>query len=132
MVISITEVRKRLPSMVKFLKASPDTVYQMTVHDEVVAEIKSPCVIKPGKAAFKLLQLRKQFANKRKKYKIEPLSENIKEYLAAEEVFKKFSSDKRFSFCDAISYVVIAHILDGIPCFTFDRDFKSLGVTVYP
>lgn len=51
---------------------------------------------------------------------------------AAEEVFKNLSRDKRLSFCDAISYVVITHMLDNVPCFTFDRDFKSLGLTVYP
>ncbi len=51
---------------------------------------------------------------------------------AAEEIFKKLSRDKRISFCDAISYVIIIHILDNIPCFSFDKDFKSLGLTVYP
>jgi len=52
--------------------------------------------------------------------------------MSAEEVFKKLSRDKRLSFCDAISYVVITHMLDNVPCFTFDKDFKSLGLTVYP
>lgn len=52
--------------------------------------------------------------------------------IAAEEVFKKLSKDKRLFFCDAISYVVITHMLDNIPCFTFDKDFRSLGLTVYP
>jgi predicted nucleic acid-binding protein len=51
---------------------------------------------------------------------------------AAEEIFKKLSKDKRISFCDAISYVVTTHLLDNIPCFSFDRDFRSLGLTVYP
>jgi predicted nucleic acid-binding protein len=51
---------------------------------------------------------------------------------AAEEVFKKLSKDKRLSFCDAISYVVVTHILDDIPCLTFDKDFRTLGLTVYP
>ncbi|MBI5101651.1 MAG: type II toxin-antitoxin system VapC family toxin [Nitrospirae bacterium] len=50
----------------------------------------------------------------------------------AEKVFRKLSKDKRLSFCDAISYVVIAHLLEGIPCLTFDRDFRSLGLTVFP
>ncbi len=52
--------------------------------------------------------------------------------IAAEEIFKKLSRDKRLSFCDAISYVVITHILDNIPCFTFDKDFTNLGLAVYP
>jgi len=51
---------------------------------------------------------------------------------AAEEIFKKLSKDKRISFCDAVSYVVVVHLLDNIPCFSFDGDFKTLGLTVYP
>jgi len=51
---------------------------------------------------------------------------------AAEEVFRKLSKDKRLSFCDATSYVVVTHLLDNIPCLAFDRDFRSLGLTVYP
>ena len=51
---------------------------------------------------------------------------------AAEDVFKKLAKDKRLSFCDAISYIVITHMLENIPCFTFDRDFRGFGLTVYP
>ncbi len=51
---------------------------------------------------------------------------------AAADIFKKLSKDKRFSLCDAVSYVVISHLLDNIPCFTFDKDFRSLGLSVYP
>jgi predicted nucleic acid-binding protein len=51
---------------------------------------------------------------------------------SAEDVFKKLSRDKKISFCDAVSFVVITHMLDNIPCFSFDRDFKTLGLTVYP
>ncbi len=50
----------------------------------------------------------------------------------AEEIFKKFSEDKKISFCDAVSYVLITHLLDNIPCFTFDSDFRSLGLPAYP
>jgi predicted nucleic acid-binding protein len=52
--------------------------------------------------------------------------------VAAEEIFRKLSKDKRLSFCDAISHVLITHLLDNIPCLSFDRDFRSLGLTVYP
>ncbi len=52
--------------------------------------------------------------------------------IAAEEIFRKLSKDKKISFCDAVSFVVITHVLDNIPCFSFDRDFKTLGLTVYP
>ena len=51
---------------------------------------------------------------------------------AAEEVFKKLSKDKKISFCDALSFVIITDLLDGMPCLTFDGDFKGLGLTVYP
>jgi len=51
---------------------------------------------------------------------------------AAEEVFKKLSKDKKISYCDALSYVIITGLLDTMPCLTFDNDFRSLGLTVYP
>jgi hypothetical protein len=79
-VISITEARKRLPGIIKSLKKSPDKVYQITVHDEVVAEIKTPPMIKPGEAATKMLELRKRAGIKKKRVAVS-VSENIKEYL---------------------------------------------------
>jgi hypothetical protein len=82
-VISISEARKRLPGIIKSLKASPDTVYHITVHDEVVAEIRTPPKIKPGEAAAKLLELRKKLGGK--KYRTRPVSENIKKYLYVAE-----------------------------------------------
>lgn len=81
-VISITEARKRLPSIIKSLKTSPDTVYQVTVHDEVVAEIKRPHMVKPGEAAARIIGLRKKASLKKRRY---PVSENIKEYLYVAE-----------------------------------------------
>ena len=81
-VISITEARKKLPSILRSFKASPDAVYQITVHDEVVAEIKKPPTVKPGEAAAKLLDLRKHLRPKRKKYRI---SESVKDYLYVAE-----------------------------------------------
>lgn len=81
-IISISEARKKLPSIVRTLKTSPDTVYQITVHDEIVAEIKRPPAINPGEAAAKLLALRKKRRTGKKKY---PISENIKDYLYVAE-----------------------------------------------
>ena len=51
---------------------------------------------------------------------------------AAEEVFMEFPKNKRLSFCDAISYIVVTHMLDNMPCLSFDKDFRGLGLTVYP
>jgi hypothetical protein len=81
-IISISEARKKLPSIIKALKASPDSVFQITVHDEVVAEIKRPPTVKPGEAAARLLELRKKHRIRKKKY---PVSENTKEYLYVAE-----------------------------------------------
>ncbi len=83
-VISISEARKRLPGIIKSLRSAPDTVYQVTVHDEIVAEIRTSPLVKPGAAAAGLLKLRKKTGAKRtvKKY---PVSENVKDNLYVAE-----------------------------------------------
>ena len=48
----------------------------------------------------------------------------------AEEVFRRYGSHRRLSFCDAISFVVVTTLLDRMPCLSFDRDFRGLGLTV--
>lgn len=48
----------------------------------------------------------------------------------AERIFRLFSKDKRLSFCDAISYVVVRTILKDMVCLSFDEDFSSLGLTI--
>ena len=50
----------------------------------------------------------------------------------AEEVFRRHGLHLRLSFCDAISFVVVTTLLDHMPCLAFDRDFRSLGLTVIP
>jgi predicted nucleic acid-binding protein len=50
----------------------------------------------------------------------------------AEQIFRSYARDHRLSFCDAISFVVVTSLLDHIPCFTFDEDFRALGLTVLP
>jgi hypothetical protein len=83
-VISISEARKKLPSIIRQLKTHPDTVYCVTVHNEVVAEIKTSPQVKPGAAAAGLLALRKRTGKKTKAKKY-PVSENIKDYLYVAE-----------------------------------------------
>jgi predicted nucleic acid-binding protein len=46
----------------------------------------------------------------------------------AERVFRLLSRDKKISFCDAISYVVVKTILNDIVCLSFDEDFSRLGL----
>jgi len=48
----------------------------------------------------------------------------------AERVFHLYGRDHRLSFCDAVSFVVVATLLDDLPCLAFDRDFRALGLTV--
>jgi predicted nucleic acid-binding protein len=48
----------------------------------------------------------------------------------AEQIFRRHGRDRRLSFCDAISAVVVTTLLDQIPCLAFDEDFRSLGLTV--
>jgi hypothetical protein len=79
-VISVTEARKRLPGIIRSLNSSPDTVYQITVHDEVVAEIRRPPMVKPGEAAARLLAIRKRLKVSKRGHK-KPVSEQIKDYL---------------------------------------------------
>ena len=50
--------------------------------------------------------------------------------IEAEQVFRRQSRDHRLSFCDAISVVVVTTLLERIPCFAFDEDFRRLGLTV--
>jgi predicted nucleic acid-binding protein len=46
------------------------------------------------------------------------------------EVFRRHGRDHRLSFCDAVSLVVVTTLLDRIPCFAFDEDFRRLGLAV--
>jgi predicted nucleic acid-binding protein len=50
----------------------------------------------------------------------------------AEHMFRTYARDHRLSFCDAISFIVVTSLLDHVPCFTFDEDFRRLGLTVLP
>lgn len=48
----------------------------------------------------------------------------------AEEIFRRLAKDKKLSFCDVLSFVVVTALLNRMPCLSFDRDFKRLGLTV--
>ncbi len=50
--------------------------------------------------------------------------------IEVEQVFRRHARDHRLSLCDAISFVVVTTLLDGMPCFAFDEDFRRLGLTV--
>ena len=46
------------------------------------------------------------------------------------DVFRRYGRERRLSFCDAISFVVVTTLLGRMPCFAFDEDFRRLGLTV--
>ncbi len=46
------------------------------------------------------------------------------------DVFRRKDRERRLSLCDAISFVVVTTLLDRMPCFAFDEDFRRLGLTV--
>jgi predicted nucleic acid-binding protein len=48
----------------------------------------------------------------------------------AEKVFRLFIKDKKLSFCDSISYVVVKTLLKDTICLSFDADFSRLGLTI--
>src|SRR5919106_5350942 len=43
----------------------------------------------------------------------------------AEDIFKRYGKERRLSFCDAISFVVVTTLLDHVPCLAFDADFRA-------
>ncbi len=58
MKLSISEVRKQLPALVRQVQRDGGTSVQITVHDEVVAELRAvQPEPEPGAAAKKLQQL---------------------------------------------------------------------------
>ena len=44
-------------------------------------------------------------------------------------LFNLFGKDRKISFVDALSRVIISGKLKNIPALSFDRDFKALGLT---
>lgn len=46
------------------------------------------------------------------------------------DVFRRYGRERRLSLCDAISFVVVTALLERMPCFAFDEDFRRLGLTV--
>jgi len=60
-------------------------------------------------------------------YRIHQASEN--QLQQAVSVFNLFNKDKKISFVDALTRVLIYGDLKKIPALSFDSDFKTLGLT---
>jgi hypothetical protein len=81
-IVSISNARKDLPKMIKEIQKNPETVFEITVRDEPVAEIRSAkAMVQPGEAVRKLIQLRGRLSHPVKGQSKEPISQRFKDYL---------------------------------------------------
>lgn len=55
MQIPISEARAKLPQLIKHLREDPSLSYEITVHQEIVAELRSPSQLPQGGEAAKQL-----------------------------------------------------------------------------
>ncbi len=80
MKIPISEARRRLPELVRHVRKDAGTSVQITVHNEVVAELRAaPPKPEPGAAARALLRLARKLPKRRRPQT--NVSEHVKEYL---------------------------------------------------
>ena len=64
--LSISEARRRLPELVRLVRKDPGTVVQVTVRDELVAEIRAALPEPaPGAAGRALLELMRKLPRRR-------------------------------------------------------------------
>jgi antitoxin (DNA-binding transcriptional repressor) of toxin-antitoxin stability system len=81
MQVPISEARTKLPHLIKQLQRNPNVTYEITVHREVVAELKAPLQLPVGgEAAKRLLAILEQKPQSRSRKKVR-VSENIKKHL---------------------------------------------------
>ena len=80
MEFSISEARKRLPELVRQVRKDPGAAVQITVREEVFAELRAPLPEpEPGAAARKLLEVMKKLSEPRKRKT--DVSSKVKKYL---------------------------------------------------
>jgi antitoxin (DNA-binding transcriptional repressor) of toxin-antitoxin stability system len=78
--VSISEARKRLPQLVRQVKQDRGSVVQITVRDEVVAELRAALPApEPGAAARALLELMQKLPRRRGPRR--NISGHVKEHL---------------------------------------------------
>ena len=83
MKISISEARKRLPELVRQVRKEGGASVQITVHDEVVAELRAALPEpEPGAAARALLELARKLPRaRRRRGRPSDVSARVKKYL---------------------------------------------------
>ena len=84
-IVSISNARKDLPKLIKEIEKHPEVVFEITVRNETVAEIRSAkTMMQPGEAVQKLLRLRKKLSSGSRGQSREPISQKVKDYLYPE------------------------------------------------
>ena len=83
MKVPISEARRRLPELVRQVRKDPGAVVQITVRDEVVAELRAALPEpEPGAAARALLELASKLPKPpRRRGRPTDVSAHVKEYL---------------------------------------------------
>ncbi len=82
MKLSISEARRRLPQLVRQVRQDRGSVVQITVRDEVVAELRAALPEPaPGVAARALLELAHKVPKPRRRGRPTDVSAHVKEYL---------------------------------------------------
>ena len=84
-IVSISNARKDLPKLIREIEKHPEVVFEITVRNETVAEIRSAkTMMQPGEAVQKLLRLRKKLSSGSRGQSREPISQKVKDYLYPE------------------------------------------------
>ncbi|MBI2369709.1 MAG: hypothetical protein HYV08_05640 [Deltaproteobacteria bacterium] len=82
MKVSISEARRRLPELVRQVRKDAGATVQITVRDEVVAELRAALPEpEPGAAARALLDLARKLRRPRRRGRPTDVSAHVKEYL---------------------------------------------------
>jgi len=80
--VSISEARRRLPQLVRHVKQDRGSVVQITVRDDVVAELRAALPApEPGAAARALLALARKLPKPRRRGRPTDVSAHVKDYL---------------------------------------------------
>jgi hypothetical protein len=81
-VLSISNARKELPRLIREIQKNPQAVFQISVRNETIAEIRSakPMVV-AGEAIRNLIDLRKSLSAGAKGKKVEAISYRVKDSL---------------------------------------------------
>jgi len=83
--VSISNARKDLPKLIREIEKHPEVVFEITVRNETVAEIRSAkTMMQPGEAVQKLIRLRKKLSSGSRDQSREPISQRVKDYLYSE------------------------------------------------